>query len=65
MQAKEQHVQAANQRLFAAVNAFRTSKDAIKAARTAAEEAARAVSAAATDDHLTQDDATGDGAGAR
>jgi len=52
MQAKEQRVHAANRRLFGQVNAFRTSKDAVKAARTAAEEAARAVSAAATCDYL-------------
>ena len=62
MQANEQRVHAANRRLFAEVNAFRTSKDAIKAAHTAAEEAAKAVSAAATGDHLAQDDATGEGA---
>jgi len=62
MQAKEQRVHAANQRLFAEINAFRASKDAITAAHTAAEEAAKAVSAAATGDHLAQDDATGDGA---
>ena len=65
MQAKEQRVHAANQRLFAEVNAFRTSKDDIKAAYIAAEEAAKAVSAAATGDHLAQDDATGEGAGPR
>jgi len=62
MQAKEQRVHAANRRLFAEVNAFRTSKDAIKAAHTAAEEAAKAVSAAAIGDHLAQDDAIGKGA---
>lgn len=62
MQAKEQRVHAASRRLFAEVNTFRTSKDAINAARTAAEEAAKAVSAAATGDHLAQDDATGEGA---
>jgi phage shock protein A len=65
MQTREQRVHAANRRLFAEVNAFRASKDAIKAARTAAEEAAKAVSAAATGDQLTQDDATGDDAEAR
>jgi phage shock protein A len=62
MQVKEQRVHAANRRLFAEVNAFRTSKDAIKAAYTAAEEAAKAVSAAASGDRLAQDDATGEGA---
>jgi phage shock protein A len=62
MQAREQRVHAANRRLFAEVNAFRTSKDAIKAAYTAAEEAAKAVSATATGDHLAQDDATGESA---
>ena len=62
MQAKEQRVHAANRRLFAEVNAFRTSKDAIKAAYTAAEEAAKAVSAAASGDQLAHDDATGEGA---
>ena len=62
MQAKERRVHAANRRLFAEVTAFRTSKDAIKAAYTAAEEAAKAVSAAASGDQLAQDDATGEGA---
>jgi hypothetical protein len=62
MQVKEQRVHAANRRLFAEVNAFRTSKDAIKAAYTAAEEAAKAVSAAASGDRLAQADATGEGA---
>lgn len=62
MQARERRVHAANRRLFAEVNAFRTSKDAIKAADTAAEEAAKAVSAAASGDQLAQDDATGEGA---
>jgi phage shock protein A len=61
MQAKERRVHAANRRLFAEVNAFRASKDAIKAAYTAAEEAARAVSAAASGEQLAQDDATGEG----
>ena len=65
MQAKEQRVHAANRRLSAEVDAFRTSKDAIKAAHTAAEEAAKAVSAAATGDHLAQDDATGETTEAR
>jgi hypothetical protein len=62
LQAKEQRVHAASLRLFAEANAFRTSKDAIKTAYTAAEEAAKAVSAAATGDHQAQDDATGEGA---
>jgi phage shock protein A len=62
MQARERRVHAANRRLFAEVNSFRTSKDAIKAARAAAEEAAKAVSAAAGGDHWAQDDATGGGA---
>ena len=62
MQAKERRVHAANRRLFAEVNAFRTSKDAIKAAHSAAEEAAKAVSATASGDQLAQDDATGEGA---
>jgi phage shock protein A len=62
MQAKERRVHAANRRLFAEVNTFRASKDVIKAAYTAAEEAAKAVSAAATGDHLAQDDATREGA---
>ena len=65
MQTIEQRVHTANRRLFAEANAFRASKDAIKAAHTAAEEAAKAVSAAATGDQLTQDDATGDDAEAR
>lgn len=62
MQAKEQRVHAANRRLFAEVNAFRTRKDVIKAAYSAADEAAKAVSAAATGNHLAQDDATGESA---
>ena len=62
MQAKERRVHAANLRLFAEANAFRTSKDAIKAAHAAAEEAAKAVSTAASGDHLAQGDVTGEGA---
>jgi len=65
MQAEEQRVHPANRRLFAEVNAFRTSKDAIKAAYAGTKEAAKAVSAAATGEHLAQDGATGDGTEAR
>jgi phage shock protein A len=43
MQAKEERITAANRRLMAEVNAFRTGKEATKAAYTAAEEAAEAV----------------------
>jgi len=62
MQVKEQRVQAASQRLNTEVNAFRTSKDAIKAAHRSAEIAARAVHAAVTGDDLAEDAATGEGA---
>jgi phage shock protein A len=43
MQAKEERITAASRRLMAEVNAFRTGKEATKAAYTAAEEAAEAV----------------------
>ena len=43
MQAKEQRVHAASRRLNDEINAFRASKDAIKAAHRAAEKAAKAV----------------------
>ena len=61
MQAKEQRISTASRRLNAEVNTFRAGKDAIKAAHRAAEEAAKAVAAAATGDHLAHD-ATGEGA---
>jgi hypothetical protein len=62
MQAKEQRVTAASVRLQAEINAFRTGKDATRAAYTAAAEAAKAVFAEAADDHLANDNATGEGA---
>jgi hypothetical protein len=62
MQAKESRVTAANVRLQAEINAFRTGKDATRAAYKAAEEAAKAVFAEATGDHLDGGDATGEGA---
>jgi phage shock protein A len=43
MQAKEERITAANRRLMAEINAFRTGKEATEAAYTGAEEAARAV----------------------
>ena len=43
MQAKEERVTAASRRLMAEINAFQASKEAAKAAYTAAEEAAEAV----------------------
>jgi len=60
MQAKEERVTAASRRLAAEIDAFRTGQEATKAAYTSAEEAAKAVSAEATADHLARDDATGE-----
>ena len=62
MQAKERRVTAASVRLQAEINAFRTGKDATRAAYKAAEQAAKAVFAEATGDHLADDNATGEGA---
>jgi phage shock protein A len=62
VQAKERRVTAASVRLQAEINAFRTGKDATRAAYTAAEEAAKAVFAAATGGHLASDNPTGEGA---
>jgi hypothetical protein len=62
MQAKERRVTAASVRLQAEINAFRTGKDATRAAYKAAEQAAKAVFAEATGDHLANDNATGEGA---
>jgi hypothetical protein len=62
MQAKERRVTAASVRLQAEINAFRTGKDATRAAYKAAEQAAKAVFAEATGDHLANDHATGEGA---
>ncbi|MBV9204972.1 MAG: hypothetical protein JO037_06120 [Actinobacteria bacterium] len=62
MQAKERRVTAASVRLQAEIDAFRTGKDATRAAYKAAEQAAKAVFAEATGDHLANDNATGEGA---
>ena len=60
MQAKEERVSAASRRLAAEVDAFRTGQEATRAAYTAAEEAAKAVYAEVTADHLACGDATGE-----
>jgi hypothetical protein len=62
MQAKEGRVTAASVRLQAEIDAFRTGKDATRAAYKAAEEAAKAVFAEATGDHSANDNAAGAGA---
>ena len=62
MQAKEQRVHAASRRLNTEVNAFRAGKDAIRAAHTGAEMAAKAVHAAVAGDDLAQDGTSEDGA---
>ena len=62
MQAKEGRVTAASVRLQTEIDAFRTGKDATRAAYKAAEEAAKAVFAEATGDHLANDNAAGEGA---
>jgi hypothetical protein len=62
IQVKERRVTAASVRLQAEVDAFRTGKDATRAAYKAAAEAAKAVFAEATGDHLANDNATGEGA---
>jgi phage shock protein A len=62
VQVKERRVTAASVRLQAQIDAFRTGKDATRAAYKAAEEAAKAVFAQATGDHLADDGATREGA---